>query len=268
MQMGAPLQQNTAPQPNNGNLPDGVTYQPLDDKTIAEIGSIAPNHPAVMAFQQNQQSQQPGQNTLFGQSTQTGLNPQFGQNTQTGLNPEFGQNTQTGLNPQFNPNSQPGKNSQYVQNSQPEQNHQQWLGTQITPQKPVINLVEQLEKFMQNERNGAVYYERLAAIAEGSSQAEALRGISESCSERMRSYNALYRKQNAVDFQTSETQVMSVRTLQQGITLALKEEEFTVNELIKLYESMSDVEARHVLSAQLYKKISDLGTLHRMFLRD
>jgi len=129
---------------------------------------------------------------------------------------------------------------------------------------PGNRLVEQLENLIQNERNGAVFYKNLAALAGTSTQAEILRGIGEGCLERGRSYNSLYRKEREADFEANENPVIGAQTLHQGLSLALREEENATRELIRLYESEPDGETRHVLSAQLYKKISDLGILHRL----
>lgn len=245
MQRGT-AQKQSAALPDINNLPDGVTYQPLDERTIAEIGHIAPNHPAVTAYRQNQQNQPP---------EQANQHPQSAQPTPHTIQ---SQPASPLALPQLHPLNQEGSLNKPSAPAFP--------GIAELP-SPGANLIDKLEKLMQNERNGSVYYENLAAIAETSMQVEILRKISERCLERGHSYNELYKKHKKFDFETKENLVIGVQTLYQGISLALTEEEEATRELIKLYESTSDVETRHVLSVQLYKKISDVGALGRMVTR-
>ena len=258
--------------PDKNNLPDGVTYQPLDDRTMAEIGAIAPNHPAVVAFRQNQHQQNQ-------QGRQGQQNAQGQQGTQGRQN---AQNQQPPKANQLSEGSQPAAHTAQIQ-PMPQPALPQLLplnqnGTLNEPSAPAFPGIMELpppvseygqilEKLMQNERNGAAFYEQLVTIAETKAQANTLRKIGEGCMERKRSYNELYRRHTNVDFNAIEHTVMGAQTLRQGISLALTEEESVTRELIKLYESAADAETRHVLSAQLYKKISDLVLLYRLVAR-
>ena len=214
--------------------------------------------------QQHNQNPQPLQGAQ-GAAQQTSAQPALPQPSKS--QPALPQPAQS--QPIFQPTSQPALPQLFPLNQEGTLNQPSAPAfpglAEILP--PVDSLTEQLEKLMQNERNGAAYYEKLATAAEAGPQAEVLRGIGERCWERMRSYNTLYRKYNAVDFQTNENPIMSPRTMRQGLSLALSEEELIIKELINMYESVSDIETRHVLSAQLYKKLSDLGTLQRLEFR-
>ncbi|MCL2699754.1 MAG: hypothetical protein FWE68_05525, partial [Defluviitaleaceae bacterium] len=216
--------------------------------------------PAVAAARQNQQ------------------NPQGQPNQQNQSNP---QNPMQPHSAQSQPQQMPQAQAPPVQTQPPARpmlpqlfplNDGGTMNQPSAPEFPVmaepplssLSLEGQLEKLMQNERNGAAYYRNLAMIAETGSQADILHGIGEGCMERGRSYNGLYRKHKEADFEAAEAQVMGARTFRRGVFTALAEEDSAIRDLIKIYESAPDGDARHVLSAQLYKKFSDLNTLHRL----
>lgn len=202
-------------QPNpkqNAPLPDGVRYEPLDQRTLEQIQKVAPNFAGLSAA-----------------PSSAGNIPQEPVNV-----PHVTEN----ITPVFAP-ALPVFDEQHIS--------------------------DKLRQFMQNERNGSIYYKNLATVALKPAQRRVLNEISESCKERGAAYNAAYHGYKNEDYEPAEAEILNVSSFHDGVHLAIEEESYAIRELIALYEKITDDSLSRTLNSQIHRKASDVNLLRLMY---
>ncbi len=228
-------QMQTPPQ-NQGNqgqpkpLPDGVNYQPLDEKTLAEIRRVVPNHPGLQMLPQTN-GQEPTVPVPPAPITMPIPIPTIPTLPSLSLPP--------------------------LQESQAEPQ------VTFTPAMPTFDsrVVKALESFIQGEHNGYKYYHTLANRAGSDRQKQIITGICESCKKRGNGYNSLYRNFTDTDYAVSDVELMGVRSFRDGVYAAIYEESNSLRELSDLYGEVHDEPTNRALMSALYRKVSDINFL-------
>ena len=117
--------------------------------------------------------------------------------------------------------------------------------------------------FVQNERNAALFYDHLAAIADAydrnTSKSNLLGEIAEICRSNSRVFGEMYKKKHGQNFEIRQTQVDTSVNLTNGIKWALREEGRAIMDLSTLLEEKGI--SQNEILAIICRKIATLGIL-------
>ncbi len=224
-------QQNRQARPTNmpqGPLPDGVRFEPLDDAAMAMLKNY-----------QNQEGSQAG-----------GQNPQGQQN---GTAQQGSQGTPNPQNPLAIPELNPSGTAEI---------NDYGFGNNIIEENPHVR--NKIEQFIQNERNGSVFYENMSRYAPWEEHKKILQSLSENCNAKLERFKTMYKAYSTEVFDAQETEVVTNVMFRDGILLAIREESAAINELADLNGYIRSEKLCKELGALINKKISDLGMLISM----
>ncbi|MCL2618650.1 MAG: hypothetical protein FWD98_06305 [Defluviitaleaceae bacterium] len=131
--------------------------------------------------------------------------------------------------------------------------------------EPVINGAQQpLAPFIQNERNGAIFYGRLTEKAPRDEYRGYLESIAQNCKARREKLDALYTNRHGAAMVPAETGIESPPAFNTGLRSAIIHETTAIRELCGLYESTADTALAKQISSQIYSKTSDVAMLNMM----
>ena len=123
---------------------------------------------------------------------------------------------------------------------------------------------EILANFIQNERNGVIFYEKLTKKAPSKELRGLLENIVGNCEHRREKLGKAYQQQRGEDFTPEQADIELVSVFGKGLRRAIIQETSTVQELCRMCESATDQGLAKLLTSQLYSKIADIAVLTMM----
>ncbi len=132
---------------------------------------------------------------------------------------------------------------------------------QITPKIERRSINDRLADIIQNEKNGANYYKRLAEIAPKSEYKSLLNKISDYCDLSRNNINSVYKRYKGEYFEPKEADLKYHTKFRDGVFFAILEESRNIRELSEFFEETEDSFISKHLLCHLYRKTSDLNIL-------
>ena len=129
-----------------------------------------------------------------------------------------------------------------------------------------MDVMEALGQFIQNERNGEIFYRNLADMAIYDEHRSFIEEISSDNKKRRSSLDELYAKHKGSGYSIAESEINTTVDFKNGIALAIKEESRALRQLSQLYEKIKDPDAARVINSILYRKTGDLSMLHYIYM--
>lgn len=132
-----------------------------------------------------------------------------------------------------------------------------------TPQTNTVpdSLTATLVSWIQNERNGALFYEHLAAVSGDSDRRRLLHDIADTSRRHSQLFNTIYKERKGTGYEVRETGVETGVGFREGLRWAIREESKAVKELADLAEKPELDGVYRSLNAALCRKLSDLALL-------
>jgi len=127
--------------------------------------------------------------------------------------------------------------------------------------------VNSLAPFIQNERNGAIFYANLAQKAHSPESQRYLAKISDNCNARREKLGVSYLQQQGEVFSPEQSDIELAATFTEGLQSAIAQEASAINELGRLYEANADPIFGKLLGSQLYSKIADIAILNMLLAK-
>jgi len=129
-----------------------------------------------------------------------------------------------------------------------------------------MDVMEALGQFIQNERNGEIFYRNLADMAIYDEHRSFIEEISSDNKKRRSSLDELYTKHKGSGYSIAESEINTTVDFKNGIALAIKEESRALRQLSQLYEKIKDPDAARVINSILYRKTGDISMLHYIYM--
>ena len=139
---------------------------------------------------------------------------------------------------------------------------QQTFDNPIAASSPAA--VESLAKFIQNERNGTVFYSNLARMTHSQEFQDRVAKISENCSTRREKLDKAYFEQRMEAFSPEQSTIEHSATFTDGLRFAIAQEAAAIQELGHLHETNTNPALCKLIDSQIYSKIADIAILNLM----
>jgi len=129
------------------------------------------------------------------------------------------------------------------------------------------DISEELSVFIQNERNGSIFYKYLSNISYKEKNKDILLRISNNCLSEIKKYNEIYREIKNKDFEIQESKINEKIDLKGGINWALEEECKGIELLTEIYDKINKIDIKEKIFYSISMKISRIGFL-QIFLNE
>ena len=126
------------------------------------------------------------------------------------------------------------------------------------------SMPEALASFIQNERNGAIYYKNLSKKAPSREYRGYLSKIIENCDSRREKLGKAYQQLRGEELIPNESNIERILIFTKGLRSAIVQETSTVQDLGRLYESTADQSLAKLINSQIHSKASDIAILNMM----
>jgi len=123
---------------------------------------------------------------------------------------------------------------------------------------------ERLRAFIQNERNGHIFYANLAESAPSQELKTHLSNISSNCAQRRTKLTEAHTQHIGEAFTPREAQIGAASSFGAGLRMAITQEGINAAELSRLYETTDSPELARQLNAQIHSKLLDISLLNMM----
>ncbi len=118
-----------------------------------------------------------------------------------------------------------------------------------------------IEGLMQDERNAKIFYTHLAETATRPDIKNAMNGAAEDCAVRLKDYGEICKKLRRRAFTPKETEINTRIDFQDGVALALTEENKAIRALTEWLDSRPDADISRLLQNIINKKITNYNLL-------
>lgn len=112
-----------------------------------------------------------------------------------------------------------------------------------------------LERMAQDERNALLFYSHIAPSAPRKDMADALTDIANDCEQRMHIYSSLLARHFKRNFTPEKAEINTRLNFDEGIALALSEENKSLRSLAELLEDLNDSEVAKIIQGVINKKV-------------
>lgn len=222
----------------NKNLPDGVHYEPLDAKTLQQLqASRGGSSKAQQQPPQQQPVQQPASQVIPQQNASQPFAAQAAP-------------------PQSMPPQPVLSNAASPHSASPAPHDTSLSEAEIIK-------AESIERLIQDERNAHVFYTHLATLSPRSDFSAILNSIADGCSQRMDSCSKLLNGLYERTYAPAETAVNTPVSFDEGVALAVREENKTLRSLADM-QAAADAKAAGTLQQIINRKLVDHNILHFM----
>jgi len=130
------------------------------------------------------------------------------------------------------------------------------------PAPPVM--IDSLTKFIQNERNGAIFYSNLAKKTRSQEFQNHIAKISGNCNTRREKLDNLYLRQRGEAFSTDQSAIELSATFTDGLRSAITQETAAIHELTCIHEANTEPAIGKLIDNQIYSKLADIALLNMM----
>jgi len=124
--------------------------------------------------------------------------------------------------------------------------------------------IESLAKFIQNERNGTIFYSNLAKMTHSQKFQDHIAKISENCNARCEKLGRAYFEQQNEAFSPEQSAIEHSNTFTDGLRSAIAQEASAIHELVYIYEANTELAFCKLIDSQIYSKIADIALLNMM----
>jgi len=121
--------------------------------------------------------------------------------------------------------------------------------------------IETITSLMQDERNAALFYRHLSTQAERSDYRAVLKDMAEQSAGRLATYTSLLKSKYNQAFEPQESQINDRIPFDEGVDLALMEENKSLHTLAALLDHMDETHARAIHKI-MFKKVANHNLLH------
>ncbi len=248
-QQNNPQQQLQQPPNLPQSLPGGVMLQPLNEETYKKaMAELEINKQTMPQKAQASQSQSQIKK-------QTPPKPQFNDSSRTDGLPAFGVNIEPKKERRTD---EPSKHVSAAENKK--EKDFQALSSQA--EQPTFD--SRLTEYIQNETNGATFYNYLSGIAPSGRYSSILSEISSCCLKRAETFNHHHTAKNGEAFVPRNIEINKSLKFADALEFAIDEESTTLRELCAVYEKEEDANKSKLLSSIIVKKMVDYGMLCMM----
>ncbi|MCL2853468.1 MAG: hypothetical protein FWE20_10655 [Defluviitaleaceae bacterium] len=123
---------------------------------------------------------------------------------------------------------------------------------------------EALASFIQNERNGAIFYKNLSKRAPSKEYRSYLSRIIENCNTRREKLGKAYQQLRGEEMTPANSDIERPIAFTKGLRSAIIQETSAVQELGRLYELTTDQSMTKLINSQIHSKTNDIALLNMM----
>ncbi|MCL2421652.1 MAG: hypothetical protein FWD03_07335 [Defluviitaleaceae bacterium] len=212
----------------NRGLPDGVTFEPLDEETKAalqKLGMAPSQSPQTPSSPPSPPQTPPVPATPSSMPFPSGPIPPMPM-TATPITPK------------------------------PETSNIQETPAMSSPESAAL-----LEQIIQDERNASIFYQHLSGISPSGEFQESLQGIARDCESHTTQLRQLLQKTHGRPFEPKNTPINTTVGFAQGVQMAVNEERKVLDTMAKLIDQLADSSDKYAVQNLLNKRMIRLNWL-------